>query len=117
MRQKVTGALLELVPILVADAVDDHVVVQMAGVNVGGAHHLEAWKLTLGELPVDGVDLLGRDVVLRGEGLDEVVELRPSCFAEAFLSHLHFEEGGLWDAVAAGDQPRVAPVRFFSCSS
>ena len=47
---------------------------------------------------------------LRGdsrEGLDEVVELRPSCFAEALLGHLHLNERGLWDAVAASDQPRA----------
>ena len=42
VRQEVTVVLVELVSILVADAVDDHVVVQMSGVNVGGDHHLES---------------------------------------------------------------------------
>ena len=89
----------------------------MAGINVGGDHHLEAWELSLGELQTDGVDLLGRDIILREEGLDKVVELRPACFVKAFFAHLHLNEGGLGDAVAAGDQPRVAPAVFSSCST
>ena len=110
--QQIVIALVELVAVLVADTVHHHVVVQVAGVHVGGDHHLEVRELPLGKLQTDGVDLLGRDVALRREGLDEVVELRPSCFAEAFFGHLHLDEGGLWDAVAAGDQPRVAPAGF-----
>ena len=74
VRQQVAVALMELVAILVADAVHHHVVVQVSSVNVGGNHHLEVRELPLRELQADGVDLLGRDVVLRGEGLDEVVE-------------------------------------------
>ena len=53
--------MMELVPILVVDAVHHHVVVQMTCVNVGGDHHLEAWELPLGELQANGVDLLGCD--------------------------------------------------------
>ena len=101
--QQVSVALMELVSILVVDAVDDHVVMQMAGVNMGGDYHLKVRELSLGKFQTDGVDLLGRDVVLRGKGLDEVVELRPFCFAEAFLGHLHLNERGLWDAGASGD--------------
>ena len=112
VRQKVAGALMELVSILVADAVHHHVVVQMTCVNMGGDHHLEAWELPLGELQTDGIDLLGRDVVLRGEGLDEVVELCAVCFVKALFGHLHLNEGGLGNAVAASDQPRVAPAGF-----
>ena len=65
--QQIAVALVELVTILVADAVHHHVVVQVAGVDVGGDHHLEAWKLPLGEIQADGVDLLGCDIILCGD--------------------------------------------------
>ena len=102
------------VAVLVTDAVYHHVVVQVACVNVGGDYHLEVRELLLRKLQADGIDFLGRDVVLRREGLDEVVELRPSCFAEALLGHLHLDEGRLWDAVASGDQQRIAPAGFLA---
>lgn len=88
-----------------------------SSIEVGGDHHLEVRELPLGKFQADGVGLLGRDVILCGEGLDEVVELCPVSFAETLLGHLHLNEGGLWNTVAAGDQPRVTQARFFSCST
>ena len=92
VRKQVVVALMELVAVFVANAVHHHVVMQMSGVHVGSDYHLEIWELPLGKFQTDGIDLLGRDVILRREGLDEVVELRPACFAEALLGHLHLDE-------------------------
>ena len=60
---QVGGALMEFLPILEADAVDDQVAVQMVGVDVGGHQHLEIWQLPLDQLQSNGVGLLGRQVI------------------------------------------------------
>ena len=75
--QQIIGTLVELVSVAKADAVDHEMVVQMVGVNVCGDHHLEVRELPLGKLQTDGVDLLGCDIVIGREGLDEV----PNFFA------------------------------------
>ena len=73
--QQITVALVELVTILEAHAVDHQMVVQMARVNVGGNYHLEVWELPLRKFQTDGIDLLWCKIIIRREGLDEVVEL------------------------------------------
>ena len=83
--QQIVIALVELVAVFVANAVHHHVVMQMSGVHVGSDYHLEIWELPLGKFQTDGIDLLGRDVILRREGLDEVVELRPACLRKRSL--------------------------------
>ena len=110
---QVGGALMEFLPILEADAVDDQVAVQMAGVDVGGHQHLEIGKLPLGQFQTDGVCLLGRQVVCLRKGLDEVVVLPPVGFPIPLLGELHFREDGLGGAVPTGRQPPPLPQRFF----
>ena len=110
---QVGGALMEFLPILEADAVDDQVAVQMAGVDVGGHQHLEIGKLPLGQFQTDGVCLLGRQVVCLRKGLDEVVVLPPVGFPIPLLGELHFREDGLGGAVPTGHQPPPLPQRFF----
>ena len=79
-------------PIAEADAVHHQMVVQVVGVNVCSDHHLEVRKLPLGKFQTDGVNLLRRDVIVCGEGLDEVVEQCSARFAESVLGHLHLDE-------------------------
>ena len=110
---QVGGALMEFLPILEADAVDDQVAVQVVGIDVGGHQHLEVWKLPLGQLQADGVGLLGRQVVRLCEGLDEVVVLPPVRFPIPLLGELHFRGGGLGGAVPASHQPLPFPQRLF----
>ena len=110
---QVGGALMEFLPILEADAVDDQVAVQVVGIDVGGHQHLEVGELPLGQFQSNGVDLLGRQVVRLCEGLDEVVVLPPVRFPIPFLGELHFREGGLGGAVPAGHQPLSFPQRLF----
>ena len=81
--------MVEFFSILEADAVDDQVAVQVVGVNMGGHQHLEAVKLPLGQLQADGVGLLGRQVIILREGLDEVVVLPPVGFAVLLLGEPH----------------------------
>ena len=75
VHQQIAVTLVELVAILEADAVDHQMVVQMARVNVGGNYHLEVWELPLRKFQTDGIDLLWCKIIIRREGLDEVVEL------------------------------------------
>ena len=110
---QVGGALMEFLPILEADAVDDQVAVQVVGIDVGGHQHLEVWKLPLGQLQADGVGLLGRQVVRLCEGLDEVVVLPPVRFPIPLLGEPHLGEGGLGGAVPAAHQSLPLPQRFF----
>ena len=109
---QVNGALVEFLAVLERDAVHHQVIVQMAGVDVGGHQHLEIGELPLGQLQTDGVDLLGRQVVRLCEGLDEVVVLPPVRFPIPLLGELHFGEGGLGGAVPTGHQPLSFPQRF-----
>ena len=60
---EIYGVLVELAAILPAYAVDDQVVVEVAGVCVGGDHHLELWEQLLGQLQPYGVDLLWRHIL------------------------------------------------------
>ena len=110
---EVGGALVKFSAVLKTDAVDDQVAVQVVGVNMGGHQHLEAVKLPLGQLQADGVGLLGRQVIILCEGLDEVVVLPPIGFAVPLLGELHLGEGGLSGAVPAGYQPPPFPQRLF----
>lgn len=110
---QVGGALVEFPAVLEADAVHDQVVVQVVGVYVGGHQHLEVGKLPLGQLQADGVNLLGCQVVLLTERLNEVVVLPPVRFPEPLLGELHFREGRLGGTVPAGHQPLPSPPCFF----
>ena len=83
-------------------------VVQVVGVHVGGHQDLIVRELLLCELDPDGVDLLGRQIILGREGLDEVVELPPVRLLEAALGGSHLQVGGLGHAVVSGDHPSVA---------
>ena len=109
---QISDALVEFLAVLERDAVHHQVIVQMAGVDVGGHQHLEIGELPLGQLQTDGVDLLRRQVVRLCEGLDEVVVLPPVRFPIPLLGELHFREGGLGGAIPAGHQPLSFPQRF-----
>ena len=113
MGLQVGGTLMELVTVLERDAVHHQVVVQVIGVYVGGHQHLEVRELPLGQLQADGVNFLGRQVVLFAEGLDEVVVLPPIRFPVPLLGELHLGEGRLGGAVPAGHQPLSFPQRLF----
>ena len=113
MGLQVGGTLMELVTVLERDAVHHQVVVQVIGVYVGGHQHLEVRELPLGQLQADGVNFLGRQVVLFAEGLDEVVVLPPIRFPVPLLGELHFREGGLGGAVPTGHQPLPFPQCLF----
>lgn len=113
MSLQVGGTLMEFVTILERDAVHHQVVMQMVRVYMGGHQHLEVGKFPLGQLQADGVGLLGRQVVLFAEGLDEVVVLPPVCFPKPLLGELHFREGGLGGAVPTGHQPLPFPQCLF----
>ena len=110
---QISGALVEFLAVLERDAVHHQVIVQMAGVDVGGHQHLEIGELPLGQLQTDGVDLLRRQVVRLCEGLDEVVVLPPVRFPIPLLGELHFRGGGLGGAVPASHQPLPFPQRLF----
>ena len=110
---EVGGALMEFPAVLEADAVDDQVAVQMVGVDMSGHQHLEVRELPPGQLQSDGVDLLGRQVICFGEGLDEVVVLPPVRFPIPLLGEPHLGEGGLGGAVPASHQPLPLPQRLF----
>ena len=116
VEDQIAWPMVELASVLAADTVYHEVVVQMTRINVGGNHYLEVRELPLGKLQTDGVDLLGRDIVLGGEGLDEVVELHPIGFSETIFGSDHFDERGLRDAVVAGDQSGIAPACFLFLS-
>ena len=106
---EIGGALVELAAVLEADAVHYQVVMRMGRVHMGGHQHLEVRELPLGQLQADGVNFLGRQVVLLAEGLDEVVVLPPVCFPKPLLGELHFRESRLGDAVPAAHQPLSFP--------
>ena len=110
---QVGGALVEFFAVPEADAVDDHVTVQMVCVNVGGYQYLEVGELPLGQLQSNGVGLLGRQVIRLCKGLDEVVVLPPVRFSKPLLGELHLGEDRLSDAVPSGHQPLSFPQRFF----
>ena len=110
---EVGGALVKFSAVLKTDAVDDQVAVQMVGVDVGGHQHLEIWQLPLDQLQSNGVGLLGRQVIILCEGLDEVVVLPPVRFPVPLLGEQHLGEGGLSGAVPAGYQPPPFPQRLF----
>lgn len=66
----------------------------------------------MGQLQSNGVCFRRCDWIILCEGLDEVVELPPLCFAELLLCGEHLGVGGLWNAVVTYHQLGVAPKRF-----
>lgn len=110
---EIGGALVEFLAVLERDAVHHQVIVQVIGVDVGGHQHLEIWKLPLGQFQANSVNLLGCQVVLLTERLDEVVVLPPVGFPIPLLGELHFRECGLSGAVPAGHQSLSFPQRLF----
>ena len=111
MRQQGFTVLVELSATLTADAVHHQMVVEVAGVHVGGDHHLIVGKRSLCQFQTDGVSLLGCEVVIFGEGLDEVVELPAVRFSEPLLGGHHLQVGRLRYAVAPGDQTCAVQYR------
>ena len=110
---QVSGALVELFPVLETDTVDDQMAVQVIGVYVGSHQHLEVGKLPLGQFQSDGVGLLGHQVVRFRKGLDEVVVLPPIRFPVPLLGELHLGKDRLGGTVPTGHQPLPFPKRFF----
>lgn len=86
---EIDGALVELPAVPEDDAVDDL-------------------------MATHSVSLLGRQVIILREGLDEVVLLPSVRFPESLLGERHLGEGGLSGAVPASHQPLSFPQRFSS---
>lgn len=110
---QVGGTLVELMPVLEADAVYHQVAVQVVGVDVGGHQYLEVRELTLNQFQGNGVGLLGRQVIRFRKGLDEVIVLPPVRFPVLFLGEPHLGENRLDGAVPASHQPLPFPQCLF----
>lgn len=86
-----------------ADGIDDEVGVDMLPVGVGGHHHLEALEL-LCQFQGNLMGCLGRQLLLRVERLDQLIELPSLRFFMEPLGIQELPEGSLRHTVHAGDQ-------------
>lgn len=103
--EQIIHTLVELPTSLTADAVHYQVVMEVVGVQVRCHHHLEVRELTLSQLQPNGVGFLRREIIVRGEGLHEVVKLSAVGFLESLFRRHHLSVGGLRNAVVPGDEP------------
>ena len=94
-----------------ADGIDDEVGMDMLPVGVGGHHHLEALEL-LCQFQGNLMGGLGRQVLLRVEGLDQLIELPSLRFFVEPLGVQELPEGRLRHTVHAGDQLPTFVRRF-----
>ena len=76
---------------------------QRAGIDVGGDQHLVFWE-RFGETQADLVGGLRREIILRREGLDEVIILPSVLFVKLFLDENKFVQGRVGAAVHTADQ-------------
>lgn len=74
-------------------------------VTVSGYQHFEAGPSLLGKLQADGVNLLGRDLLLRREGLNVLVKVHAGSLVIGVLGGEKLLEGIVPQAVDAGDKP------------
>lgn len=74
-------------------------------VTVSGYQHFEAGPSLLGKLQADGVNLLGRDLLLRREGLDVLVKVHAGGLVIGVLGGEKLLEGIVPQAVNPGDKP------------
>lgn len=98
-------------PRVCADGIDDEVGVDMLPVGVGGHHHLEALEL-LCQFQGNLMGCLGCQLLLRMEGLDELIELPALRFFMEPLGIQELPEGSLRHAVHSGDQLPTLVRRF-----
>lgn len=74
-------------------------------VAVSGHQHFEAGPSLLGKLQTDGMNLLGRDLLLRREGLDVLVKVHAGGLVIGVLGGQKLLEGIVSQAVNPGDKP------------
>lgn len=77
----------------------------MVRVAVRGHQHFEAGPSLLSKLQADGVNLLGRDLLLRREGLDVLVKIHAVGLVIGVLGGEKLLEGIVPQAVNPGDKP------------
>lgn len=97
-----TGMLAQLVPRLEADAVDDEMGMDMGRVAVGSDQHLVSRPGANGKLQRDGIGFFIRNVFLRREGLDVLIEVHAASFVIRLLGQHEFRKGIFTAAVDAG---------------
>ena len=77
----------------------------MVRVTVSGHQHFKAGPSLLGKLQADSVNLLGRDLLLRREGLDVLVKVHAGSLVIGVLGGEKLLEGMVSQAVNPGDKP------------
>lgn len=108
------GTLPQFLSVLEADAVDDEVRMRMGRVAVGGDQNLVARPGLCRDLQRDLVRPGVGDALLRGEGLDVLIEIDPVGFAPALLGQKKFRQSVVTGAVDAGEIPAAFPATVFS---
>ena len=78
---------------------------EVVRVAVRGHQHFEAGPSLLGKLQADGVNLLGRDLLLRREGLNVLVKVHAGGLMIGVLGGKKLLEGIVPQAVNPGDKP------------
>ena len=99
------GVLVELLPCLKADGVDDEVGVDMPGIAVGGHLHLMPRPGLRRELQTDGMGLGIGDVLPWRKGLDILVKVDAVQLVVGSLGGEKFREGMIAVAVESGHIP------------
>lgn len=74
-------------------------------VTVSGHQHFKAGPSLLGKLQADGVNLLGRDLLLRREGLNVLVKVHAGSLVIGVFGGEKLLEGIIPQAVNPGDKP------------
>lgn len=78
---------------------------EVVRITVRGYQHFEAGPSLLGKLQADGVNLLGRDLLLRREGLNVLVKVHAGSLVIGVLGGEKLLEGIVPQAVNPGDKP------------
>lgn len=78
---------------------------EVVRVAVSGHQHFKAGPSLLGKLQADGMNLLGRDLLLRREGLDVLVKVHAGGLVIGVLGGEKLLEGIVPQAVNPGDKP------------
>lgn len=99
------GGLAQLQARFPAHRVDEKVRVEVVRVTVRGHQHFKAGPSLLGKLQADGVNLLGRDLLLRREGLDVLVKIHAGGLVIGVLGGEKLLEGIVPQTVNPGDKP------------
>ena len=99
------GGLAQLQARFPAHRVDEKVRVKVVRIAVSGHQHFKSRPSLLGKLQADGVNLLGRDLLLWREGLDVLVKVHAGSLVIGVLGGEKLLEGIVPQAVNACDKP------------